>query len=56
MYRVATTRIFEKPKIIPGVTQASAPPVRIASAYQLLMSEAAYAIASVELVQPVEMT
>ena len=53
---MATTFIFEKPKIMPGVTQASAPPERITSASPARIIDAAYAIASVELVHPVEMT
>ena len=47
-----TTRIREKPYIIPGVTQASAPPERITSASPARMRAAAYPIASVELVHP----
>ena len=48
--------MVEKPNIIPGVTQASAPPDSNTSASPLLMSDAAYEMASVELVHPVETT
>ena len=41
---------------MPGVTHASAPPDRMTSASPARISDAAYEIASVELVQPVEMT
>ena len=41
---------------MPGVTHASAPPDRITSASPLRISAAAYQIASVELVQPVDTT
>jgi len=41
---------------MPGVTQASAPPDRITSASPLRINAAAYEIASVELVQPVDTT
>ena len=46
----------ENPKIIPGVAHASAPPVSRTSASPCRISAAAYPIASVELVQPVEST
>ena len=41
---------------MPGVTQASAPPDRMTSASPLRMRAAAYEMASVELVQPVDTT
>ena len=41
---------------MPGVTHASAPPERITSASPARISAAPYEIASVELVQPVEIT
>jgi hypothetical protein len=53
---VDTAFIFEKPKIMPGVTQASAPPASRTSASPARMSAEPYPIASVELVQPVEST
>src|SRR5581483_2453842 len=51
-----TARIRENPKIIPGVTAASAPPDSSTSASPLRIRAAAYPIASVELVQPHEST
>ena len=56
LYAVETARIRVNPKIIPGVTHASAPPVTSTSASPCRMSDAAYPMASVELVQPVEIT
>src|SRR5438034_365827 len=53
---IDTTFIREKPKIMPGVTHASAPPDRTTSASPFLMSAVAYPIASVELVQPHDST
>jgi hypothetical protein len=41
LYFVATARIFAKPKIMPGVTQASAPPDRMTSASPARISDAA---------------
>ena len=41
---------------MPGVTHASAPPDRMTSASPARISDAAYEMASVELVQPVETT
>ena len=41
---------------MPGVTQASAPPLSSISASPARMSAAAYEIASVELVHPVDTT
>src|SRR5213592_2537722 len=52
LYAIDTTFIREKPKIMPGVTHASVPPDTITSACPDLRREAAYPIASVELVQP----
>ena len=46
----------ENPKIMPGVTQASAPPERTTSASPDRIRAAAYPIASVELVQPQDRT
>ena len=46
----------EKPNIMPGVTQASAPPDSTTSASPDRSSAVAYPIASVELVQPHEST
>ena len=46
----------EKPKIMPGVTQASAPPDNTTSASPDRRLAAAYPIASVELVQPHDST
>src|SRR6266545_1897279 len=44
LWAVETARILENPKIMPGVTQASAPPDRITSASPARMSAAAYEI------------
>src|SRR4029077_9351146 len=56
LYTVDITRMRENPKIIPGVTQASAPPDSTTSASPDRINAAAYPIASVELVHPHDST